>query len=71
MEGLLSGAGGTAVGLAIGTMIFPGVGSLLGSIVGGIAGSLIGDRVMLQTYWSLETRIHQMKARRLTEEART
>jgi hypothetical protein len=57
IEGLAGGAGGVALGFALGTILLPGIGSLLGSIVGGLAGGLAGDKIMLNTYQTLENKI--------------
>jgi len=59
IEGLAGGAGGLALGFTIGSILMPGLGSLIGSLVGAIAGEYVGDRVMLQQYLSLESRIEE------------
>jgi len=61
LQGLLGGAGGTAVGFALGTMLLPGIGGIVGSVVGGLAGGFVGDKLMLSSYQSLEDRIHNMR----------
>lgn len=62
IEGLAGGAGGLALGFTIGSILMPGLGTLIGSLVGALAGEYVGDRVMLQQYQSLESRIDRAKA---------